>query len=427
MTQHRRIGGGFSRGSPSLIIIGRLGASALALVSAPIVARAIGPEGRGETAAALALFLIVPVALGMGIPLEVRRQAATSDGHAVIRTGRTFVTLSVAGSVAIAALSYLTIFADFSTGARMTATVGIALAPLTTSWSLDVSVLVAHRRYSAVLIMQILQPAVYVGLVVLLWTIGLAMVATVIMASIAGTAATFAAGLILVRVPLRGQRVGMKILIQRGFSFFGSAIAEAASNRADQILALPLIGAYQAGLYSVAATIGSIPLAIGQALGASYFTPIAQTEGIRRREIQSESIRAAMAAAVMATPVIAAIAWATIPLVFGDAFAPSILPTMLALIGSAGLLIGYVASMGLAAEGRGVRMTIAQVTSVIVGIGALSVLGPALGAVGAAVASTVGYLALLVASLALLQIRACDLVPRPRDFGATVKRLKRDD
>ncbi|QZT58438.1 lipopolysaccharide biosynthesis protein [Mycolicibacterium austroafricanum] len=415
-----------ARRSPSLLIIGRLGASALALISAPIVARAIGPEGRGETAAALALYLIVPVVLGLGLPLEVRRQAATSDGHAVVRTAKTLVALSSLLSAAIAVLTYFTIFSGFSADGRLVASIGIALAPLSASWAIDVSVLVAHRRYGGVLLMQLLQPAVYVGLIVTVWLLDMARVSTVLAASLVGTVATFSAGLMLVRVPLVGKRVDTKSLMRKSLAFSGSAIAEAASSRADQILALPLIGAYQAGLYSVAATIGAIPLAIGQALGASYFAPIAQAESQNRTRLQGEAVRAALAAAVMITPLIALAAWLTIPWVFGEAFRDSVPVTMISLIGSACLLAAYVASMALAADGRGIRMTFAQVGSLVCGISALLILGPILGALGAAIASTIGYLILLSILLFSLGLPTRALTPRSQDFLASIKRLKRD-
>jgi O-antigen/teichoic acid export membrane protein len=398
----------------------------LTLISAPVVARTIGPDGRGQTAAALALFLIVPVVLGVGIPLEVRRQAATSDGKAVIRTARVLLAYSALVSTGVAALSYYTIFSSFGTAGRVVATVGVFLTPLSASWALDVSVLVAHRRYAGVLLLQLLQPAVYVCLLIIFWMLSIATVATVLLASVVATAATCCAGAALVRVSLRGERVESVRLLRAGLGFAGSAIAEAASNRADQVFALPLIGAYQAGLYSVAATIGSVPLAIGQALGASYFAPIAQAEGRRRVELQCEAIRSTITIALVVTPLIALCAWPLIPVVFGEEFASATPVAMITLLGSAGLLTAYVASMALVADSKGGRMAIAQFTSLVVGIGCLFMLGPSLGAVGAAIASTFGYIVLLFALLAFLPVPKHSLAPRRGDLSRAVRRLRRD-
>jgi len=412
--------------SPSLLIVGRLGASALALISSPIVARAIGPEGRGETAAAMALFLIVPVVVGFGLPLEVRRQAATSNGHSVVRTARLIVVAFTVLAIGIATLAYYTVFSNFDTGGRAAAAIGVALTPLSASWAIDISVLVAHRRYAGVLTMQILEASVTLSMILVFWMLGLATVATVLVASITGTVATFLAGLLLVRVPLRGDRVNARCLLRNGLRFVGGAIAEIGSFRADQVIALPLIGAYQAGLYSVAVTIGSVPLAIGHALAASYFSPIAQESPSNRKRLQSEAVRAALSVATVTIPVIAIIAWAAIPLVFGSAFSASRTVTVVSLMGSAAMLVAFVASMALAADGQGGLMTIAQVVSLVCGVAGLLILGPAFGAVGAAIASGVGYFALLFTLLAFLRIPVGRLVPRLVDFPNAFRRLKRD-
>lgn len=412
--------------SPSLVIAGRLGASVLALVSSPIVARAIGPEGRGETAAAMALFLIVPVILGVGLPLEVRRLAATSDGRAVVRGARVIVAMSTPVALALALLAYFTIFSDFDPAARMAASVGIALAPLSASWAMDISVLVAHRRYKAVLLIQLLQPAMFVCLILSFWALNIARVSTVIAASVAASVVSFVAGLFLVRVPIRGTRVSIRKLVRKGLTYSGGAVADIASNRVDQVIALPLIGAYEAGIYSVAATIASVPLAIGHALAASYFAPIAQAQGEKRRGLQSESIRGAVAVSIMTIPLLGIAAWILIPVVFGQAFTPSIWVTIICLLGSAGMVSGYVASMALAADGRGIRMTLAQTAALAVGISALLGLGPVLGAIGAAIASTLGYIVLLILLIRFLQLPISEVTPRHRDYAGSIRRLARD-
>lgn len=274
--------------------------------------------------------------------------------------------------------------------------------------------------------MQLLQPAVYVTLIAALWILGTAKVSTVLAASIVGSVATFIAGLNLVKVPIRGTRSRLGDLVRKGLHFSGSAVAETASIRADQIFALPLLGAYQAGIYSVAATIGAMPLAVAHALGASYFAPIAQAGGDRRKNLQSEAVRGAVAAAAMVIPPVAAATWVLIPIVFGDEFRPSVPVSMVSLVGSAGLLVAYVVSMALAADGRGLQMTIAQVASLLFGIGALLLLGPVLGAIGAAVASTLGYFLLLALLLVFLRIPYSSLWPDIIDFKVAVRRLRRD-
>ncbi|RXZ72222.1 oligosaccharide flippase family protein [Agromyces albus] len=416
----------FAIQSPSLIVLGRTGSAFIALATAPIVARAIGPAGRGETAAAIALYVIVPVLLAIGLPLEVRRQAATSDGHVALRTARRIVALTIIIAAPLAVGAAYTVFSGFEPEARVVAAAGIFLAPLSASWALDVGLLVAHRRYRAVFAMQVLQPLVYLVLVVIAWLFGAASVASVLAANVIGSLTTFVLGAALVRVPWRGTLAPIGATLRAGFHYVGSAIAEAASNKLDQVIALPLLGAFQAGIYSVAATIASVPLAIGQALGASHFPTIAQADGDNRKGAQSEAARAGIAAGILSYVPAVALSVVIIPFVFGPDFVSAVPVTVVSLVGSAAMIAGYVISMALAADSKGIRMTIAQVISLGVGIGGLIVLGPLLGAIGAALASTLSYLVLLTILMAALKLPVGKLLPRGRDFVGVLRRLARD-
>lgn len=412
--------------SPSLLALGRLGAAALALVSAPIVARVIGPDGRGETAAAIALFHIVPVVIAFGIPLAVRRRAAVTDGRTAIAAARTLSLAAVVPACAVAVLCWFTLFASFDPESRVVASVGIVAAPMVVSWSSDVSVLVAHSRYRAVMAMQLIQPLTYLVLVVILWALAVADTATVLLAYLLGLAATFVTGLALVRGSFSGSLAEIPTLLKDGVRFAGSALAETASNRLDQAIMLPLIGATQAGYYAVATTIVTAPLAIGQALGASYFTPIARaSETKERRALQWASARSGLAISLVCFPLLCLVTPLIVPLLFGEDFRPTVTVVWLAALGGIAMTSGYVVSMALAAEGRGGRMTIAQVAALVASMGLLIVIGPLLGAVGAAVASSVGYAVLLGLLLAGLRGSLSDYVPRPADFKEGIRRLVR--
>lgn len=398
------------------MVAARIGAAGLALISSPVVARAIGPDGRGETAAAIALFFLVPVLLSLGLPLEVRRRAATGEGESAIRGARLIALLTTGPSLVIALVCYLTIFSGFSPEARMIASVGVLLAPLTFSWMCDMSFLVAHQRFRDVFIIQMVQPALFTFLVIGAWLAGEATTASVLLANMIGFTATFFVGLGLTRIPLRGNRSGLRQLWRSSLGYGGSAVAETASFRLDQIIVLPLIGAYEAGLYSVAATIAAIPVALGQALGAAFFTPIARSSPGGRRAIQAEATRVGIVVALASVPPAIVLSVFGIPLVFGSSFSNSVPAAVVALLGSGILLVSYVVSMALAADRKGGRMTAAQGISLGFAIILLLLLGPPLGAVGAALASSLGYLALLVILLVGLRIHPREITPAFRDL-----------
>lgn len=411
--------------TPSLLVVGRLGASALTLISAPVVARTIGPEGRGQVAAALALLFILPVVLSLGIPLEVRRISAVSDGLAVLRACRIICSLATIPASLLALALSSTIFNTFSIEGRLMAGLGVALTPLTMSWLCDLSVLVAHGRYRAVLLLQLAQPTTYVTLILLSSLLGKSSVATVLTANLAGNLVTFAAGVTLTRSKAISGTYSVTKLLRGATKFAGSSISEVSSNRLDQVLILPLLGAYQAGIYSVAVTVASIPLALGHALAASYFTPIARAAGTEREHLKAQAARAGLAMGIMSFPLCALASWIGIPVLFGAEFASAVPVAMVSLLGSVAMVAAFLYSMALAAEGKGVRMTIAQIIALVSAVTLLYLIGPRYEAIGAAAASSLSYVVLLVTLFAYFGVPLTQVIPSPGDFKGCIMRIVR--
>ena len=84
----RRVIASLSWDTPAHIALANVAASAIALITAPIIARSIGAAGRGETAAALAAFALVPIVLAIGMPIELRRVWATARADSLVRSFR---------------------------------------------------------------------------------------------------------------------------------------------------------------------------------------------------------------------------------------------------------------------------------------------------------------------------------------------------
>lgn len=417
-------GSGFLH-SPSVLTIARLAATGLSLISVPIVARAIGPEGRGETAAAVALLIIVPVILGVGMPMEVRRLAAISDTDTVLRSARRVNAVMTLGSVSLAVAGYFTVFSLFDPFARIVAAGAVALSAVPASCELDVNALLATQRYAAVGLLQVVPPASYVALVIVFWVFDHASVATVLLAYTFGNLANFIAAKLLTRVRFRGDRLAYRQFMRNSFAFYGGSVAQIASSRLDQVLALPLIGAEQAGFYSVAVTIGSLPMVLLHTLEGSYFRDIAQAEGADRRKLQVAAIRSAIAINLMLCPSIALVAWPLVPVVFGAEFESAQVATLFAVAAGGAKFTAYVASSSTAAGGRGRLMTLAQVAGLGVGILGLALLGQIAGAIGAAIASGLGYTVTILILASRLHTRPSEFVPRPYDFVDSIRRLWR--
>lgn len=384
----------------------------LSLISVPVVARALGPSGRGLSAAMLATISIVQVVAAMGVPLAVRRRVATGDRMAdVMATSRVYALLTVFPVAILAFAVDRLLFAEYPLTARIAYYVSMVLVPLSVSWAADVSVLVAMREYGRMALLGMLQSLASFVLVVLIWTFGYLTVASVLYASAAGNVITFLVGIAWVR-STSGHVRGLRSLAREGASLVGGQMADIASKRVDQILVLPLLGATGAGLYSVAVTIASLSVPITQSLGAGAFNDLTrQNANATLRVVRYSSALSSVSAITLGF-----ISYFFIPIIFGSDFGPAIPVAITALVGSTFVSVGFVCSMALAAQMKGRSMTIAQLVGAVVGLALIYPLGRAYGSVGAAAAMAAGALVAVVLLLRLLKIPIVRTIPTLRDL-----------
>ena len=412
-------------GSPSLIVVGNLGAVLLAFLSAPLVARAIGADGRGESAAALAAGGVVPVLLALGLPLEARRVAASENPAPTVRAARDIICCAFVPAVLVAFVLQWTLLSSLDGTTRWITTVYLSLSPLAMSTLVDIGVLLSSAKYWSVLVIRVLQPAWVVVSLLIGWPLGWVSVPFVVMTALTGMVVSTVFSTWANRVSLRGQRAPHRALIGGSISFAGSSAAEVATNRLDQILALPLIGATSAGWYSVASTVATAPLAIGHALGASYFRELSSADAEVFKVLRTEAVRTSITIGLASCGILMALAPVGVPMLFGSQFDHAVIPTVIALAGSTLMIANYVSSLVLAVQRRGTAMTVSQLIALAGGMILLLFLGPAFGASGAAVASTLSYLLLCVCLSISLKTSPFAFVPTARALRLAVTRLIR--
>lgn len=414
-----------SSSSPSWIVTGRLITVLVRLVSVPIVVVAIGPAGRGETASAIAAQLIVGVLIGLGLPLEVRRRCAVGDVQPVLRAIRLCAVVAVVPSVLIAAMLAATVFGSLQAADRYSIFFALAGSPLMLLWMCDESALIARKRFGAVAAIQVSQPVTFIIIVLVGLVLRLHGSSYYIYGSLAAMVGAAIVGQMYNRVPVRGKRDSLAGLVAGGIKYAGSMVGEAASNRFDQVLVLPILGASEAGLYSIAVTFASLPAVLGQALGASYFSAIAVTPQGQLEKVKRDAVGAAASIGFVISVVMLIGSIPAIRLLFPRSIWPALPAVWVACIGAAVTLTSFVLSMTLAATGRGLLMTVAQVSGFAFDIVLLLLLGPRLGAFGAALASTAGYTLTLSVLLAGSRMRVRDLSLSVSMLKIGVRRLVR--
>jgi O-antigen/teichoic acid export membrane protein len=405
------------------LVAANLVAAGLAVLSAPIIARSLGPDGRGETAAALTLTFLAATVLAVGLPLEVSRLAARGSAAPALRTVRLLMFGAFVPAGVLAAGAYWTIFASFDSGSRAMATASIVLSPLTISWMCDASVLSGRQRFRALFVMRVTYPATFLVSVAALWISGHASAATVIGSSIGTSAVTAVLGWALTGASLRGPRLPVMEVVRPALRVSGGTIADAALSRLDQVLIVPLMGAYDAGLYSVATAFGIAPLAVGQALGAAYFRDIAKAEGPDRQVLKAEAARAGLAVAALLTPPLMIAAYVLVPVIFGHEFDDSALPAAIYLLGGAAWLASVPCMMALVADQRGHAVTVAQLAGLAVNIALLVGFSQFYGVTSAAIAAAAGFTTVIAIYLWMLRLPIRQIVPRRSDAVAGFRRL----
>jgi O-antigen/teichoic acid export membrane protein len=400
-------------------MLGQVASALLSFLSAPVIARAIGVEGRGVTASVIAIAVVIPVLLGLGVPQEVRRHATGAPASDFMRAPRILALLGVAPAAAIAAIVGALMFGELDSDTRTAAIAAIVATPLAVWWACELGVLVATRRFWVVMLMQIANPAVLLLAVGLMSVGGVATPALVIYASIAGNAITAMIGFVAVG-PAGRSNIGVRSIVRRGLRFLGAGAAEVGLNRLPLIVALPLVGAFQAGLLSVAVTLMSIMLVIGQSVAAAHFRAAAiaghGSTPVRNAVAQSSAL------SFLAALLLAGIVPFVIPALFGPDFAPSIVSAFICLAGSIPMVTGFTANSMLVAVNRGFAATTSNVIAVFVQATAMVALSQ-FGAVGLSIGIGLGFIVQASVASMVLRLRLHDILPRPRNLSAGIQAL----
>lgn len=410
--------------SPAWILIGRALSTLLAFITGPLIARSIGPEGRGETALVVALIFLLPVLGSVGLPFQIRRSWSLGNGGADSRAARLWVLICLVPAGIVGIVLYLTLFAGFDPDARLMAAIAVAAVPAALSWMCDNGALIATHRFLGVFVLQILQPAASVIGVATLWIVGRASAASVIGVYTAGTILTCVAGLVLVR--LGGHsRTPLIPLLRKSIPYWGSSAAEAAANRADQVLALPLMGSGPAGLYSVAVSLGTLPLAFGHALSGSYFSSIARLPAAGANSptasLLREGLLVGLACAVLgslAAPVL-------IPVLFGQEFEGAIAPAWLLFASAPFAIFIFAATQVLGARGDGTSMTVLQVVYFAVITCLFTAMSSSLGVFGGGLASFLSAVIVAIVAAVMVRVPIQGLLPRWSDLRAVFDTLRK--
>lgn len=375
----------------------KLSADAVALglstLNGVVAARALGPEGKGTLSTLLfltGLFSTMAV-LGVGeaAVVQVGRNAI-----ARVSATRTSLLLCLILGVTCAAL-FLGI-ATMIVG-------GSGIEPhLLLAASIPCSVLLG-------LTSQLLLIGDWVGvaskLTVLL--IGLTAVGYLLFVVILGGGVTGAATATLAAASLtliaafaalsrRGLRPGfgwnrafVRFALRYGATVQAAYVAGALSARGDLALVYAFDGAEMAGQYSIALTVGALAGLVPWAVSYVTFAPVARMTSDARESVVRLA-RRATAAAIIVAAALAICSPALVPLIFGPAYAPAVVPSIILALNTILLTTQLMVTRGLAARGEPRALLLSYAASTIAMTVSDLALIPLLHGTGAALGSVIG-------------------------------------
>ena len=380
-----------------------------------VVTRGLTPAERGTVAFVIVTALAVAVVCGLGLGDAATVFASTREESRPSLLTNLVLALtltSVAGAIAAS------VVLDLLSGVRPSGVTMLEVALLgvgvvaTALFEAVKAFLLGCSRFRPLAAVQGVWPWVYAGLLLVVsLTTGLSVVA-----SIACWVVCFgAAALSLIAIAVRSTGVGrpdarlFRSSLHFGIRAWPINTSRFMNFRVDQILMGFLATQAALGIYAVAVSASEALLYLSFAIGSAIVPVIGRSEEATRGERTLQTLRALLLTTAVATAVAAVVGPALLPLVFGSDYASSVTPFLLLLPGAVGFAVLSVLGGALVAVGRPGRASGGFIVATVVGVALDFALIPPFGANGAAVASSIAFIA--GAYAAIMQFRRTYATP----------------
>lgn len=361
-----------------------------AFITSPILARALGPSGRGEVAAVFAVVGIAPWFSELGITSFLSREHARRSHPLGLLLGSTTPIAVIASLVGVAVavpLAHLLgrgrpVVVEFIE-------IGLFLLPLSASLQLLYGIAVGDEKWRVVMLVRILNVG---GTAAAIVTLSLLHSLTV-----TSVAITYITAGVLSSIPYLGGLLHSwpwrfsRPLALRGFAFgvrsWLSTLANTGNAYLDQVLMAGLVSSRQLGLYALAVTLATASGAMVAAAANALIPRVATGDSL----LAARACRVALLLVFVTGVAIAATSPFFVPFVFGHDFDGAI-PMLIVLLGASVFSVpGQVLGSALIAAGNPGATARAQVAGLVVTVPALIVVLPLAAGIGAAWVSLGAY------------------------------------
>lgn len=405
---------------------------ALGLISTVVVARLLGPAGRGE----FYLLTLVPTTLltfgQLGVPSAlVFFTGRGSSLRELIRTSLAlvmpFAALVVVPVAVLGGFLARTILASVS---EADLHVVILVTPLLFWSMLGSAMLLGRQAIGQTNLLSLGQTLTSLVLIVVLVGVAdLGVHGAVYAYVIVGVGATITTAMLIRRLtpsPPQAPIIGARTLLGYGLRIYPGSLATFFSYRVDVFLLSAMLGSpTQVGLYSLAVGFAELVFYVPDSIATVFFPRIAASNRGEADGMAPAVVRQTVLMTAGAALLLLPASWLAIRLVlpaFADSYAALVVltPGVVALSVSK-VLSGYVSGLGRPLPVGGIA-----VASLVVNVVMNLVLIPLLGIVGAAAASLISY-SVNAALMVLLSSRMSDtspgrlVIPRRADAASVVR------
>jgi O-antigen/teichoic acid export membrane protein len=401
-------------GTAWVVAVQLIAAASTILISA-IVARWLGPDGKGVLSLLQQSVTLLAVLGELGLGIAAIYYVSKGDVHPGTVLGNALVLLGVVSVVAFGGLVVLlrTPLAVVEvTWAHVFVGLALFAATLLLSWSGSIVTSVEGTRGAARA--SVAASLVTLGVVYWLWVSLRLTPLGVLVASTIGAVLGIAVGLVPARralAPIRARMTVFRSMFHYSLRLHAASAADLVHFRQDLLLLGWLAGTSAVGVYSVALSLAEIASRLPSAIGTAIQAQASRVSEESALDFSARALRLTAVVSVATTGALSLVAAFAVPLIFGPSFVPAVgvvylmVPRMLA-----NALVWPVTSYQSA---RGVVYWKIGVLTALANAALNVVLIPALDYHGAAIAASASNLLLV----AMLMSRLCrDTRRRPAFF-----------
>ncbi len=365
----------------------------LTVVQGIIIARLLGPVGRGEYAAVI-LWPSIFAAVGIfGTNVALARAAATTTRYdQVIRTS---ILLALASGSVASVLCYLALPYLLPQASRHLLGLSRLFVAFILLNHLSLNVVAVDQgagNFKRFNLTRMLQYPVYLAFLVAMWVWDVREIRWPVVGFLAATATVVVVRLILALkdMPLRGPLYSPRQTLRESVRFGLVGAAQPLYLHADKAILLWLLGAENLGLYVVALAASSATASITTSTATVTFTAAAQAkpgEGFERiaRTFRISALLWLLFGGMLAL----AMGW-LLPLVYGGEFAAAVNPARLLIVGLAFGGLAEILDQAMRGQGRPLAGLEARIVGLVAILVAGIVLSRSLGLLGMCLAYGTG-------------------------------------